>query len=449
MMDLKALKLALNQLEEERNIPKEKILSAIEDALVAAYKGDYGKKGQIIRAKLDLDTGTVEFSQIKIVVDEDSVRMEDDEDGEEIEIEINEDGEEIERKPRFNEEHHLMISDAKKIKKDARLEDEIVFPLETKEDYGRIAAQRAKQVIIQRVREAEKFSTLEEYEDKEESIVSGKVQKIERGNVFVDLGRATAILPREEQIPGEFYRQGERIKAYLYSVEETPRGINLRLSRSHPQFLSKLFEIEVPEIASEIVEIKAVAREAGARSKMAVISHDDSIDPVGSCVGQRGSRVSTVTNELGGEKIDIIEWTEDLEDFVGNALSPAKIGVVELDEEERLATVEVPGDQFSLAVGKGGQNVRLAVKLTGWKIDIKVPEGEEIPTMNKKSEEDTEVVDSEEKKNDGDEIVKEKPEVVEDKEGEEKTTPKETADKAEETGKEGVNETEEGSERLD
>lgn len=387
-MDLKALKLALNQLEEERNIPKEKILSAIQDALVAAYKGDYGKKGQIIRAELDLDTGTVEFSQVKIVVDENSVRMEDDE-NEEEEVETNEDGEEIERKPRFNEEHHMMLADAKKIKKDAKLEDEIIFPLETKEDYGRIAAQRAKQVIIQRVREAEKFSTLEEYEDKEESIVSGKVQKIERGNVFVDLGRATAILPREEQIPGEFYRQGERIKAYLYSVEETPRGINLRLSRSHPQFLAKLFEVEVPEIASEVVEIKAVAREAGARSKIAVISNDGNIDPVGSCVGQRGSRVSTVTNELGGEKIDIIEWMEDTDDFIGNALSPAKIGVVELNEEEKLATVEVPGDQFSLAVGKGGQNVRLAVKLTGWKIDIKVPEGEEIPTMGGNKKEDS------------------------------------------------------------
>jgi len=366
MIDLKALNLALEQLEEERNIPKEKIMEAIEDSLTAAYKKDYGKKGQIIRAKFNLEDGRVEFYQVKIVVDRNEVRMDDEE-------KVAEDDE----RPRYNEEHHLFLEDARKIKKDAEVDEEIIFPLETKDDYGRIAAQTAKQVIIQRLREAEKVSIMGEYEEKEGDVVSGKVQKIERGNVFVDLGRATAILPYEEQIPGEFYRQGERIRAYLYLVEETPRGITLKLSRSHPKFVEKLFEIEAPEIASGIVEIKAVAREAGSRSKIAVLSNDHSIDPVGSCVGQRGSRVTTIISELGGEKIDIIEWSDSPEEFISNALSPAKISNVTLKEDDKEAVVMINPDQFSLAVGKGGQNVRLAAKLSGWKIDIQTPEGSE------------------------------------------------------------------------
>ncbi|MEX0918978.1 MAG: transcription termination factor NusA [Candidatus Paceibacterota bacterium] len=366
MIDLKALKSSLEQLEEERNIPKEKILEAIEDSLTAAYKKDYGKKGQIIRAHFDTDTGKIEFFQVKIVVDPDQVRL-DEEDKTDDEDE----------RPRFNEEHHIFLADAKKIKKDAKPDDELIFPLETKDDYGRIAAQTAKQVIIQRLREAEKVSVMGEYSDKEGEITSGKVQKIERGNVFVDMGRVTGLLPHEEQIPGEYYRQGERIRAYLYLVEETPRGINLKLSRSHPKFVEKLFEIEAPEIAEGLVEIKSIAREAGVRTKIAVFSHDDGIDPVGSCVGQRGSRVTTIISELGGEKIDIIEWSESSEEFISNALSPAKILDITLDKEVGTATVLVAPDQFSLAVGKGGQNVRLAAKLTGWKIDIKSPETSE------------------------------------------------------------------------
>ena len=392
MIDLKSLRSALEQLEEERNIPKEKIIGAIEDALTAAYKKDYGKKGQIVRAKLDFDTGTVDFSQVKIVVDESTVQMDDGGDdlsapaGDASEPKIkgnrtassfggSPEGEEEEVKPRFNEEHHILLDDARKIKKGVELGEEIIFPLETKDDFGRIDAQTAKQVIIQRIREAEKTSVMSEYSDKEGEIVSGKVQKIERGNVFVDLGRATGILPYEDQIPGEFYRQGERIRAYLYAVEETPKGITLRLSRSHPKFIQRLFEIEAPETASGVVEIKATAREAGARSKIAVYSNDESIDAVGSCVGQRGSRVSTVIAELGGEKIDIIEWSSDIATFITNALSPAKVNKVDLDEEEKEAKIEVNPDQFSLAVGKGGQNARLAAKLTGWKIDITTPEG--------------------------------------------------------------------------
>ena len=373
MLDLKALKSALDQMEEERNIPKDKILGAIEDALTAAYRKDYGKKGQIIRAKLDFDTGTVAFFQVKVVVDENTAKvMADDQN-----LPEEEEGEEGEAAiVRFNEEHHLWLEDAKKIKKDAQVGDEIVFPLETKEDFGRIAAQTAKQVIIQRLREAEKVSILEEYGNRQGDIVSGTVNKMERGNVFIDLGRVTGILPYEEQIRGEFYRQGERLKAYLYLVEDTPRGVTLRLSRAHPKLVEKLFATEAPEVASGAVLIKSIAREAGSRTKIAVASSDSHIDPVGSMVGQRGSRVNTVISELGGEKIDIIEWSEKPTTFIEHALSPAKVNKVTLDEAEMKATVEVASDQFSLAVGKGGQNVRLAAKLTGWKIDIVNPEGE-------------------------------------------------------------------------
>ena len=370
MFDLKVMNSVLGELEEERGIPKEKVLEAIEVALATAYKKEYGKKGQIIRAKFDINTGTVEFYQVKIVVDESRVRME--EEGEE-EAEVAEDDE----RSRFNPEHHILIDDAKKIKKNVDLDDEIVFPLEGKDDYGRIAAQTAKQVIIQKIREAEKVSILTEFGQREGDVVSGTVQRIERGNIYIDLGKAAGILPYDEQIPGERYRQGERIRAYLYSVEETPRGVFLRLSRSHPQFLTKLFEMEAPELTNGVVEIKNVAREAGSRSKVAVFSHDDHVDPVGSLVGQRGVRVSTVMSELGGEKIDIIEWAEDPKKFIEDALSPAKVLGVELDEEEKTAVVEVAPDQQSLAIGRGGQNVRLAAKLTGWKIDIQSLESAE------------------------------------------------------------------------
>jgi N utilization substance protein A len=375
MIDLKALKAGLEQMEEERHIPKEKVLSAIEDALIAAYKKDYGKKGQIIRAKFDLDSGKIDFYQVKIVADATTTRLEDEEEVEEED-----------ERPKFNPEHHITVEDARRIKKDAQVADELIFPLETKEDYGRIAAQTAKQVIIQRLREAEKESTLGEYQEREGLVLSGTVQKVDRGNVFIDLGRAVGILMRDDQIPGEFYRPGERIRTYLYQVEETPRGINLRLSRSHPKFVEKMFEAEAPEISSGVVEIKAVAREAGSRSKVAVASNAPNIDPVGSCVGQKGSRVSAVINELGGEKIDIIAWSENPEEFIANALSPAKVNSLKLDVENREAQIEVDADQFSLAVGKGGQNARLAAKLTGWKIDISSPESEEVA---EKTEDDT------------------------------------------------------------
>jgi N utilization substance protein A len=384
MLDIKTMKSALEQLEAERGIPKEKILEAIEAALAAAYKKDYGKKGQIVRAKLDMNTGTTEFSQVKIVVDETMVYVpeegdeEEDTRGEPAPLPVI--GEESDGKDlriRFNPEHHIMLSDARLFKKDAELGEELVFPLEMKDDYGRIAAQTAKQVIIQKIREAEKASVLSEFAERGEEIVTGTVQRIERGNIFVDLGRATGILAYEDQIPGERYRPGERIRAYLYSVEESPRGVSLRLSRSHPNFVRALFALESPEVQSGVVEIKEIAREAGSRTKIAVYSKDEHVDPVGSCVGQRGVRVTTVISELGGEKIDVIEWSEDPKKFIAEALSPAQIRSVIVNPEERYAEVEVLPDQLSLAIGRGGQNVRLAVKLTGYKIDIHSTEGEE------------------------------------------------------------------------
>ena len=379
MLDLKTFKSALEQLEEERKIPKEKILDAIEQAMAAAYKKDYGKKGQIIRAKFDLETGKTNFFQVKIVVDETIAIL----DGEKYErparnaFGIADAGGEYsvkdtdDERVHFNPEHHILLEDGKKIKKGVELNDEVIFPLEAKEDYGRIAAQTAKQVIIQKIREAERTSIIDEYGTKEGEIISGVVQKVERGNVYVDFNRATGILPAEEQIPGEFWERGRRVRAYLFSVEDSPRGINLRLSRTHPKFIEKLFAMEAPEIQNGIVEIKFTAREAGARSKIAVYSNDEHIDAVGSCVGQKGTRVNTITQELSGEKIDIIPWSLDTKIFVSNSLSPAKVISIETDEKEHKATVEVADDQLSLAIGKGGQNVRLAAKLTGWRIDIK------------------------------------------------------------------------------
>ena len=376
MLDLKALKLALEQLEEERGIPREKIVGAIEDALVAAYKKDYGKKGQIIRAKFDLETGATEFYQVKIAVDESMLKAEEEETGPDAPSGVGASptgtvG--LDERVVFNDEQHILLADAQKIKKEVKIKDELTFPLEAKDDYGRIAAQTAKQVIIQRIREAERQSVLAEYSGREGEILNGKVQKMERGNVFVDLGRTTGLLAREDQIPGEYYRQGERIKAYLYQVEETPRGVNLRLSRAHSKFVEQLFAVEAPEIAHGTVEIRAIAREPGSRTKLAVASRAPNIDPVGSCVGQRGVRVNTVIAELGGEKIDIIEWSDRAEQFIAHSLSPAKINRVTLHPEETRAEILVEPDQFSLAVGKGGQNARLAAKLTGWKIDIVSP----------------------------------------------------------------------------
>ncbi len=374
MLDLKTMGSALEQLEAERGVPRGKIIEAIEQALAAAYKKDYGKKGQIVRTEFDTESGKTEYMQIKIVVDEQSVRMpeDSDEEAEAKERAINagvETGEEMSLR-RFSPEHDILLADAHRIKRGAVAGDEIIFPLEAHDDYGRIAAQTAKQVIIQRIREAEKVAIIGEYGNKVGEIVQGTVQRMERGNIFVDLGKTTGMLAYEDQIPSERYKQGERIRAYLYKVEDTPRGIDVRLSRTHPKMIEKLFAQEAPEVAEGTVQIKAVAREAGSRSKVAVVSTNDHIDPIGSCVGQRGVRVSTVMSELGGEKIDLILWSEDAKKFIEDSLSPARVQSVVLDEEKHQAIITVAPDQQSLAIGRGGQNVRLAAKLTGWKLDI-------------------------------------------------------------------------------
>lgn len=360
LFDLKTLNAALDELQQEKGISRDSVIEAIATALAAAYRREYGKRGQIIRATFNPESGDLEFRQAKIVVDESLVRREDEEPmGEE------------DHRSRFNPEQHIMLEDAKRIRKDAQLDEEISFPLETREDFGRIAAQAAKQVIMQKIREAERSSIISEYGEREGEIVTGHVQRFERGNLYIDLGRATAVLPYDEQIPGERYRQGERVRALLLRVDEGVRGTFIRLSRSHPRFLTKLFEAEVPELAQAIVEVKGVVREPGSRAKIAVFSKDEHIDPVGALVGQRGVRVAVVTSELGGEKIDVVEWSENASAFVKEALKPAQAVDIELIEDENRAVVQVTEDQQSLAIGRGGQNVRLAARLTGWKIDIR------------------------------------------------------------------------------
>lgn len=383
LFDLKILKATIEQIEEEKKIPAVTLWDAIEQSLAAAYKKDYGKKGQVIRASLDQDTGSVSFIQIKTVVDETTVRPALSEEEQEVlqsnpELRDSEKTEE-EVMPRYDEEKHMMLDAAKLFKTNAAIGDEIVFPLEQpEEDFGRVAAQTAKQVIVARIREAERGITMGEYSDKQGEIIIGSVQKVDRGMIFVDFNKATGVIPRQEQIPGEFYKTGDRIKAYLYQVEDGPRGINLRLSRTHPRFIEALFAGESPEVAAGTVEIKSIAREAGARSKIAVWSNDDSVDAQGACIGQRGIRVRSITEELHGEQIDIIPWSTDSMEYVSNALAPARVIDIIVDEATHQANITVADDQLSLAIGKGGQNVRLAAKLTGWKIDIKGIKGEEV-----------------------------------------------------------------------
>lgn len=334
---------AINQIADEKNIPKEVILETVEDALAAAYKKDYGHREQEVRVDLDEQTGDTRVFVIKEVVEKE---------------------EDIE-----NKFLQISLAEAKKIKKDAKA-GETVDIEDFPQDFGRIAAQTAKQVIIQRIREAERDIMFAEYKDKESELINAIVQRIEGNTVIVDLGRASGVLFSNEQVPGERYYIGQRIKVFIVKVEQSTKGPQVVVSRSHPGVVRKIFELEVPEITSGIVEVKSIAREAGHRTKMAVSSNEDNVDPVGSCVGQRGIRVQSVMAELGEEKIDIILWDEDPKAYITNALSPAKVVEIELNESEKRANVKVPEDQLSLAIGKQGQNVRLAAKLTGWNIDI-------------------------------------------------------------------------------
>ena len=364
-MDIKAFGLAIAQIAEEKGLAREKIIESIETALAAAYKKEYGEKSQVIKAKMDVRTGKMEFWQVKTVVEPSMLYTD-----EELEQLKDKAIEASEEKIKFNPEKHVMLEDALKDNADIKINDEIKLPLEEKADFGRIAAQTAKQVIIQKIREAEKESIFQDFKLKEGEIMSGVIQRLEGKTVFMDIGKTLGILNREEQVMGEFYRPGQRLKVFIMKVEQTSKGPVIFLSRAYPKFVSKLFELEVPEIASGQVLIKSIAREAGSRTKIAVASTVEGIDPIGAAVGQRGTRVSAVINELGGEKIDIIEYSGEPEKYIVNALSPAKIMEVRLLPKNKALAI-VPDDQLSLAIGKDGQNVRLAAKLSGWKIDVR------------------------------------------------------------------------------
>jgi len=375
-MDIKSFTTAIKQIAEERGIPYEKVIETIETAIAAAYKKEYGRKGQLIKCKLSPEDGKTSFWQVLKVVDQSMIYSE-----EELErmkkkkqtLPSETESLEESKKVRFNPEKHILIEEAKKIKPDIKPGDELEIPLKEEEDFGRIAAQTAKQVILQRIRETEKETVFSEYKNKEGEIVSGIVQRIEGKNVYLDIGKTIGLLPREEQVPGEFYRPGQRLKVYVLKVESSQKGPIVFLSRAYPKFVSKLFEAEVPEISAGTVVIKSIAREAGSRTKIAVESKMEGVDPIGSAVGQRGTRVQAVINELAGEKIDIIEYSDDPEKYIANSLSPAKVLEVKI-MPKNTALVVVPEEQLSLAIGKDGQNVRLAAKLTGWKIDVRSSE---------------------------------------------------------------------------
>lgn len=365
-MDLKTLSAAVNQIATEKGIEPEKVLTAIESAIAAAYKKEYRKKTEVVRARFDLDTGKTRFFQVKTVVIPEHVRI-----IEESEEEVIPVAEEEEHEfPRYNTDRHLFLEEAKKIKSDAIEGEEIEFALEAHDDFGRIAAQTAKQVVLQSIRDAERSSIFDEFKDREGQIVSGTIERFDRGNVYVNLGRAVGLMFYSESIPSEHYKVGERMRFYVLAVQQDTRRPGIILSRAHPKFVEKLFALEIPEVADGIVEIKGIAREPGSRTKIAVWSEQEGVDPVGSAVGQRGMRIMAITGELGMEKIDIIPWSEEAEKYVGNALSPAKAKAVEI-LPRREAKVFVPDDQLSLAIGRGGQNVRLAARLTGWKIDVR------------------------------------------------------------------------------
>lgn len=331
---------AIDQIAKEKGIKKEILIEAIDAALVTAYKKNYGTS-QNVKVSINRENGDVEVYAKKTVV-------------EVITDELLEIG----------------LEEAKKINRNYDIGDIIEIKV-TPKNFGRIAAQTAKQVVVQRIREAERSNVFEEFINKEAEIVTGLIQRKEKNNIFIDLGKTEAILGQNEQTPGEAYNLGDRIKTYVIEVKKTTKGPQVMLSRTHPGLVKRLFELEVPEIKDGIVEIKSISREAGSRTKVAVYSHDENIDAVGACVGQRGQRVQVIVDELRGEKIDIIEWSNDLAVFVASALSPAKVIKVNIHKEENTANIVVSDSQLSLAIGKEGQNARLAAKLTGCKIDIK------------------------------------------------------------------------------
>lgn len=429
--DMTELTNAIKQICDEKGLSYDAVLSTIESALAAAYRKDFGKKNQNIVVEFNPETTKSKIYDVKTVVEDmpEEEETEDDESVEEekmtekeiktdesvkvksekLKDETKETGEDNpedkeEEVRKFNPKTEIQLSDAKMIKKTAKIDDEIKMKLEVPEGYGRMAAQTAKQVIIQRLREAEREMIFTDFKDKEKEVVSGVVQRREGKIVLVDLGKAAGVLPPDEMIHGENYQPGDRIKVYVKEVNSRPKGPEIILSRTSDEILRKVFYLEIPEISNGLIDLKSVAREAGYRSKVAVWTDSDNVDPIGSCVGQRGARIQTIISELGNEKVDIIQYDEDPIKFISNALSPAKIIGIKINEKEKKAEAKVAADQLSLAIGKGGQNVRLAAKLTGWKIDIVE---DKAPEDLKKAQDEEEVKKPDKKDNGKDEGKKE------------------------------------------
>lgn len=425
---------------QEKELDEETVLSAIEKALASAYRKDFGEDDQNIKFNFDPETGDMEAWDEKEVV----------EDVEEEELERSREEfkkkreqarkegrelreEELEDLVHFNEKEQIMLSDAKEVDEDVEVGDTLKIPLEIPGEFGRMAAQTAKQVIIQKLKEAERENVFEEYKEKEGTIVEGVIQSVkDSGNVLVDLGKINGFLPHKEQNSQDGYTPGKRLIFHIKSVEKGSKGPEILLSRSSEEMVKLIFEREIPEIESGELELKSVAREAGSRSKVSVWTDDDSIDPIGSCIGRRGSRITTIIDELGGEKVDVVEYSDDPKEYIKNALSPADVEEVKISEYGEEATAVVDEDQFSLAIGKNGQNVRLAAELTGWVINV-VEKGE-----------DTEVSSTDDTEDLNEEVEME---TEEEKEIEEKEEPEEQADEeTEETQEDEESETEEEQE---
>lgn len=392
---------------DEKGLDYTIVMEAIEAALGAAYRKDYGNRQQNIETKFDPETGDMMMWDVKEVVADisEEVLEEAQEKLSALREEAEKEGRELTEEevadiPKFNPKTELMLAEAKEVKKSVKVGETLRIELEIPGDFGRMAAQTAKQVIIQKLREAERNAVFEDFKNQEGHIVHGVVQRKDRsGNVIIDLGKITGVLRQGEQIVREFYKPGARMRFFVVSVEMGTRGPEINLSRSHEDMVRTVFEQEIPEIESGEVIIKGIARDPGNRSKVAVYTEDDAIDPIGSCIGQRGSRITTVIDELGGEKVDIIQFSENTQDFIKESLSPAKINSVEIDEGEKVATAKVAEDQFSLAIGRGGQNVRLAAKLTGYEINV-VQMGDEGKEVSSEDGEDDVAEVTEEKKED-------------------------------------------------
>ena len=339
---------AINQLCVEKNLPRNLVLEAVQAAIKTAYKKDFGNKDQNIDVDLDEENGSFAVYLVLNVVDKITTVEEDEE---------------------ANPEEQILVPDAKKYKKDAKVGDVLRIDV-TPTGFGRIAAQAAKQVILQRIQDAEREVVYEAFKEREDELIAAQVSKVDKGTLYLELDRNTVVLPWEERVPAEQFSVGQRIKVYLEKVERTPKGPRLLLSRKSPKLVEKLFEFEIPEVKAKIVEVKGVAREAGVRTKIAVVSHDPKVDPVGACVGQKGVRIQTIMDEVNREMIDVVSYSDDIEKYIANALAPAKTAVMKLNRDKKVADVYVASEMRPLAIGKAGQNVRLASILTGYEINL-------------------------------------------------------------------------------